>query len=67
MSDWISVEDRLPDNSTYIKDTDICHVLATDGKDVTLLLYRHDGGWKDAAGRGVSNVTHWMPVPEPPK
>ncbi len=56
--EWISVEDRLPD------------------EEVGSLVYAHctrpaflrDGVWLACWDmREVSRVTHWMPLPEPPK
>lgn len=61
-SEWISVEDRLPDREGET-------VLYYDGKEVdacnfyfekfhTIDLYESDI---------IDGVTHWMPLPEPPK
>ena len=63
MSDmkWISVEDNLPDDYNY-----------------KLMFYRHiiilgyfapddDKVWRDDTGIVRPHVTHWMPLPEPPK
>ena len=51
MSEWISVEDRLPE----------------DGKVITFSppnWYRIvDGGFV----RLIKDATHWMPLPEPPE
>ena len=50
---WISVSDRLPDR--------YAHVLAC-GADETLFLAVYDGpGWDD------DYITHWMPLPDPPR
>lgn len=64
---WISVEDRLPEDAqNYI----IC-VLEGDGtKHVTTGTYdwRYKM-WSDEVG-GIwepQRVTHWMPLPEPPR
>ena len=57
---WIPVTDRLPDRMGMY----ICNVksFAFPGtfyqKEV---LFEH-GGW-----HGLNDVTHWMPLPEPPK
>ena len=64
MSEWISVEDRLPG---YAK-----KVLAyrKDDEDSPLVgnLYMHpDWGITASSGNDVlQGVTHWMPIPEPP-
>ena len=79
MSEWISVEDRLPEHS--------CHVLvACNGGNVDATFYcedasffdfrygnilnrKHHGKWSKhfqlARGYGY-RITHWMPLPEPP-
>ena len=54
---WISVKDRLPDVMP-------CEYLVVNNGAVGLAIY-HDGLWI-APSRSV-NVTHWMPLPEPPK
>lgn len=61
---WIPVTERLPDH---------VGVIATDGKRV----YLTNGSWfyKNEKGRiripanygAGADVTHWMPLPEPPK
>lgn len=60
--DWISVKDRLPDRK---EDVYLCCVdsLAFPGTQyIRILKFYGDGTWR--YGR---NVTHWMPLPEPPK
>ena len=60
---WISVKDRLPErNGVY---------LAYDGEYISTVEYekgRHDSEWTDDyEGYLDLLVTHWMPLPEPPK
>lgn len=71
--EWISVEDRLPEENEQ--------VLITDGSDVFYAYKYYYEGWdyqiaEDFDGEeGVfstnamkeKHVTHWMPLPEPPK
>lgn len=60
--DWISVKDRLPDRK---EDVYLCCIgsLAFPGTQyIRILKFYGDGTW----GHG-GNVTHWMPLPEPPK
>ena len=59
---WISVEERMPE----------------DGDDVAAIIrwnenvweygiaFRCNGKWL-VNGEGIVTVTHWMPLPEPPK
>ena len=53
VQEWISVKDRLPDVGKF--------VLIYNEINGVLLDY-HDG-----ATFGYYDVTHWMPLPEPPK
>ena len=63
-NEWVSVEDTVPDPGE--------RVLATDGTFVGEAYrtsanswYRHTGfPWRDCL---QSIVTHWMPLPKPPK
>lgn len=82
--DWISVEDRLPEehDSIFAKaygtkrwadgmfrtisDEVLACVAFEDGHETTMTLRTHDGAWAlSSIHRG--HVTHWMPLPEPPK
>ena len=57
VQEWISVDDRLPDKPmrclVYTKRGGYC------GYDIT---YYNQGFYSE-----YSKVTHWMPMPEPPK
>lgn len=58
---WIPVTERLPLNDTYINVT-------TDG--VVVPAYWHNDRFYAFTAIGVATVggvTHWMPLPEPPK
>jgi len=52
MSEWISVEDELPER--------FGQYLGWDGMSVDIEWFV-DGEWL------VGGVTHWMPLPEPPE
>ena len=61
---WISVKDRLPEPFVsvlgYCPDEDplpTVHEVYMNGF----------GQWTSAQVYGMGNVTHWMPMPEPPK
>lgn len=63
---WISVTERLPEHANG-------HVLVTDGMRVKIscrnACYKTASGetrCAQAYGAGMC-VTHWMPLPEPPK
>lgn len=61
-SEWISVKDRLPERK---EDVYLCCIdsLAFPGTQyIRILKFYGDGTWEHGG-----NVTHWMPLPEPPK
>lgn len=65
---WISVEDRLPDEDGRY----MCYVkkLERGDLDVYMRLLFLDGKWPwiENKDRDIYNkVTHWMPLPEPPE
>ena len=55
---WVSVEERLPEENTAV-------IAATDRGIVFQCWYAYDG-WDLWEGNEVT-ITHWMPIPEPPK
>lgn len=55
---WISVDDRLPEENTTV-------IVATYNGIVFQCLYAYDG-WDLWDGNEV-NITHWQPMPQPPK
>lgn len=56
---WISVEDELPNDGAYV---------VTINK-VGLKEVRHfyHDKWFSSFGNEYGDVTHWMPIPQPPK
>lgn len=69
MSEWISVKDRLPDDDelvlVYTKDNvmSVCPLVIANA----FANLKNLKVWEDNNGYYVSDVTHWMPLPEPPK
>ena len=74
VQEWISVDDRLPDNKEYdwvlaqvVEDNGFMHI-------PTVMEYRQSKndwfeetyGWL-SEHNGAFTVTHWMPLPHPPK
>ena len=56
---WISVKDRLPETNDHVL---CCTVTKKESRNV-IIGYYMDGAWRCGMN---SNVTHWMPLPEPP-
>jgi hypothetical protein len=63
MNEWISVKDSLPKEDEY--------VIAYDGQEVEkAFIMRYDNNnpiWTYYDWMEWDHVTHWMPLPKPPK
>lgn len=61
---WISVKDRFPDQNGV-------EVLVTDGFIMRIAyVFGRKKEWRFFCGnyfRDISEITHWMPLPESPK
>ena len=59
---WISVKEKLPENDdNYL-------VFTSDRNDAVIATYYGDGEWLEYDLTNlIPLVTHWMPLPEPPK
>ena len=55
-SEWIRVEDRLPEDGQFV---------LSFGCEVYVLEYRQKLWWD--CDEPINKITHWMPLPEPPK
>lgn len=76
---WISVEDRLPEHppDTIDEKGRLCfcttnYVLVTNGKIVYPAYFEHQGKqpgyfWYRYSLNEIADITHWMPLPKPPK
>jgi hypothetical protein len=58
-SEWISVDERLPDKQAQ-------YLIVDDEGYMEVALWTRQFGWFSHVNRG-NKVTHWMPLPEPPK
>lgn len=56
--DWISVEDRLPEESKTV-------IVYTDLGGTGDMYYSKQYGWHSLKNQAI--VTHWRPLPQPPK
>ena len=57
--EWISVEERLPEQYGLF-------LIADDKGNMEVASWTKQFGWFSGGNR-VKRVTHWMPLPEPPK
>lgn len=64
MSKWISVKDRLPEIET---DTLLVCVKSYDGDLLSDTDGFQDGKFVYWSNQTGCSITHWMPLPEPPK
>ena len=69
---WIPVEARLPELQSWGASTVVLGLIKSENApslnklhDLTLCVYCDNGIWS-MPGRYVA-ITHWMPLPEPPK
>ena len=61
--EWISVSDRLPEDGIRV---------LTYADNSAMFVASRDDGWYVDTGEyyyssPFTNITHWMPLPEPPK
>lgn len=63
---WISVKDRLPENSLRALVRVIHSYNHTDGYAEIAMSYFVNGRWEDIPPK-YYDVTHWMPLPELPE
>lgn len=62
---WIPVTERLPEAMPGNYSLD---VLVTDGEDIAICQYFNGDGLVSMWGySGIGEITHWMPLEEPPK
>ncbi len=66
MTDWISVEDRLPEASFRGLSEPVL-VYGTKGIDLATYWHTESVWMPEHSGAPLDSVTHWMPLPEPPE
>ena len=74
VQEWISVDDRLPDNKEYdwvlaqvVEDNGFMHIpRVMEYRQAKNDWFEETYGWL-SEHNGVFTVTHWMPLPKPPK
>lgn len=62
--EWISVKKRVPKLDDVYRMSEL--VLVTDGENIRIGYYAKLE-WKEFPINRIMDVTHWMPLPEPPK
>ena len=60
---WIPVTERLPEEHGWY----LCAVKSFFGKGSFVDACKYDGHYFVQDGLATERVTHWMPLPEPPK
>ena len=65
VQEWISVKDRLPETGGYVA----CIAKRNPFSRFMPMVARIEkNGWVNPiTGQYISEVTHWMPIPQPPK
>lgn len=65
VQEWISVEDRLPEAGGYV----VCIAKRNPFSRFMPMVARIEkNGWANPiTDQYISEVTHWMPIPQPPK
>ena len=74
VQEWISVKDRLPDNKEHdwvlaqvVEDNGFMHIpKVMEYRQQKNDWFEETYGWL-SEHNGAFTVTHWMPLPEPPK
>ena len=70
MNEWVNVNDRLPPIDTEVLvfshgNMSVCSLIRPDEETADIVWEDAYGYWDD--DEGVSAVSHWMFLPEPPK
>jgi len=74
MSEWISVEDRLPEPDIEFHGSEFSHDLLIYSEEDGIMLGYYFFPWRNMSMKGFAvrkegkfnNITHWMPLPEKP-
>jgi len=67
MSEWISVKDRLPDDDENYYEAVLVYCVYGGCKECDVAYLTTTKNWLDEKCNAQIPVTHWMPLPEPPK
>jgi hypothetical protein len=69
MSKWISVEDEMPEIRQDVLIADSLKQVKAGyfSNDCLGVKYWHTAERRYCLNRGLTRVTHWMPLPDPPE
>lgn len=67
MSEWISVNERLPSINTEIKYSLYLAIHKDWDHQCRILMFDNEESAFTRDGGDVQKITHWMPLPEAPK
>ena len=68
MSEWTSVDDRLPEESDiYNSKYQMKYLYKCSSWIYPEMGTFEDGVFLDCCGAEIKGITHWMPLPEPPE
>ncbi len=65
MSEWISVKEKLPKPYQYV--LCFCEKGVHHLDRYIICCVTENDEWNDVDYYDVSHISHWMPLPEPPK
>lgn len=63
---WISVKDRLPEQMKKVLTTVEYDFNGKHYRNLKIAYYDGNGKWEPLS-RQTDEITHWMPLPEPPE
>jgi hypothetical protein len=67
MMEWISVNDRLPEEFSNVLVARSCGVVCECTVDIDgEFAFEYELGLRRYTAKPLSDVTHWMPLPSPP-
>lgn len=66
MSEWISVEDRLPEPNKEVKFSLYLAIHEDWDSNCRILMFDNENLVFTRDGDDTQKITHWMPLPTPP-
>ena len=66
MTEWTSVKDRLPEQMKKVLATVEYDFNGKHYRNLKIAYYDGNGKWEPLS-RQTDEITHWMPLPDPPE